>query len=209
MLFRSVSFVREATSEEAKIFSDKKEAWFYTFGLTSGQQFVGAIFDHKDPRVNFRPVPEHNLLPNLKEILWGYDAQIYFGPGPDERRIIKVLVTSGTPEEEQGFYETCPGAKGPEPLFNYNGGPDFGVHRTSDGGRRFFKSHPLRDTALELKKCLIQQREALKAISVAEKTLIYNKDKLSVAQKELSQILTPKKENHLIQQKLNERRQNG
>ena len=209
ILSAPISFVREATPKETRIFRDKKGAWFYTFGLASGQQFVGAIFDHKDPRVNFRPIPEHNLLPEVQEILWGYDDQIYFGPGPKERCIIKVLVAEGISEDDREFYEEYLGAEKAKNLFNWPGNRE-GVNRvTEDGGRRILKSHLLRDTALEIKKCLIRQREAQKAISVAEKTLIYNKNKLSVVQKELSQILTPKKENHLIQQKLKERRQNG
>ena len=215
ILSAPISFVREATTKEAKVFADKKNAWFYTFGLTSGQQFVGAIFNHKDPCVNFRPVPEHNLLPHLKEILWGYDAQIYFGggSGPRERRLMKVFVTEGVPEAEREFYEECLGAKGRQKLMRYTDKgiePYVGIVRSqSNDSRLFLKSHTLRDTALELKKHLIRKREAEKAIFVAEKILKNNEAKLAEADKKLGQILVPENKNQLIQQTLKERRQNG
>ena len=214
ILSAPISFVRESTQKESEIFRDKKNAWFYTFGLASGQEFVGALFDIKEPHVNFRPVPEHNLLPNLREILWGYDRQIYFGgSGPSDRRLMKVLVVKGVSDSEREFYEECLGAKGRERLIKYTdkGIESYiGIARNQfDESRFLLKSHSLRDIALELKENLIRQAEASKAISVAEKTLAYHKDKLATAQENLRQILTSKKEGKLIQQKLKERRQNG
>ena len=158
ILSAPISFVRESSPEERKIFPDKKNAWFYTFGLTSGQQFVGAIFDIKEPHVDFRPVPEHNLLPDLEEILWGYDARIYFGgPGPSDKRLMKVLVAKGVSSAEREFYEECLGAKGREKLMRYTSEGIkhyIGIARNQfDESRSLLKSHPLRDTALELKKC--------------------------------------------------------
>jgi len=114
---------------------------------------------------------------------------------------------------EREFYEECLGAKGRERLIKYTdkGIESYiGIARNQfDESRSLLKSHSLRDTALELKKNLIRQAEASKAISVAEKTLAYHKDKLATAQEKLRQILTSKKEGKLIQQKLKERRQNG
>ena len=122
ILSARVSFVRESTPAEKQIFADKKMSWIYTFGLASGQQFVCYLSKDREPYMDFRAVPEHNLLPEIKEIQWGYDHSVYFGPGlsEDERRIMRVLRSENVPQEHIDFYEECLGAQGPESFYDYS-----------------------------------------------------------------------------------------
>lgn len=151
VLSSPVKIIRNATAEERQIFADKENAWQYIFELECGQQFVVCLFKEENDFVNFRPLPKHNLLPNLKEISWGYDDNTYFGPGPDERRLVKIRLSDTSTNEEQKYYEKCLGAKIESVARRYCSFP-MGEHAFE---KRIKFSHQLRDTALELKKYLM------------------------------------------------------
>ncbi len=205
ILSAPVSFIRPSNEKERVLFPDEKEGWFYTFGLASGQQFVGFIPDDINPRFHFRPVPEHNFLPELREIQYDYNAKIYYGPGPIERKNVRCLVSEGVSLQDKEFYDKCSGAKESQDPAGY-------IPVSDEQKKQFFApfhSHQLYEKAVAVKDCLVDQREAQHAISVAEKTMNYNKNKLMCAQTELNKILTHQETNQQIQQKLNERRQNG
>lgn len=196
ILSAPVSFVRESTPAEKQIFADKKMSWIYTFGLASGQQFVCYLSKDREPYMDFRAVPEHNLLPEIKEIQWGYDNSVYFGPGlsEDERRIMRVLRSENVPQEHIDFYEECLGATPPESLYDYKTQKNYiGVYRMGDGSRRLAFSHPLREKALELKKYLTEKENAIGALKRYALETKKAEEHLQNAQQNLKQILTPQK----------------
>lgn len=198
VLSSPISFVREASGEERQIFSDKKSPWLYVFGLESEQQFIGCIFNGEEELINFRPIPKHNLLPELKEILWGYDNETYFGPGPSERRLIKVIVTENTSLETQKVYEECLGANAKDTVLRY-------------GGYTISFLHPLREKALELKKYLRGQENSLSKIEKLKQEIKKSQEELQWARKGLREILTSKKDNEfsrILRKKWEERQQN-
>ena len=213
ILMSPISCVRQPEEQEKEIFADKGNAELYCFELLSGQHFIGAILNcnkkEEYPDVNFRPLPGHDLLPGLKEIQYKYNSTVYYGPGPEERRLIRCLADEGVSLEEKMFYEECLGAKKPSEQENKY----LSTVYTEEQRRTFFQPlssfHPLWETSRKIRNFLKEQREAECALKVAEKTAKNAKEKLAEAEKGLEEILLPSKTNQLIQQKLKERRQNG
>ncbi|MBO7484322.1 MAG: hypothetical protein J6T55_04320 [Alphaproteobacteria bacterium] len=213
ILMSPISRICRPEAVDRKVFSDEKNVELYLFELLSGQQFVGAILNcyqnQKYPELKFRPLPEHNLLPGLKEIQYKYDATVYYGKGPEERRLVRCLVNDTVSLEEKIFYEECLGAKKASEQENKY----LSTVYTEEQRRTFFQPlgsfHPLWETSRKIRSFLKEQREAEYALMVAEKAAQNAKEKLAGAEKGLKEILMPQKTNQLIQQKLKERRQNG
>jgi len=67
ILSAPICFLLRSTDEERNVFADKKDGYFYTFKLASGQRFVGYVPEEEEV-YTFRPL--NNLVPNLKELQW-------------------------------------------------------------------------------------------------------------------------------------------
>ena len=67
VLTSPISRLCPANEDEKGVFADKKEGWFYSLGLASGQSFIVHLDKQKD---NFTLRPVHNLLPHLTQIEW-------------------------------------------------------------------------------------------------------------------------------------------
>jgi len=87
ILWAPVSFVHQATNKQKRIFSlypntdvpprTDKNGCFYTIGLESGQDFIAHVPFEPYHESVFTVRPLNHLLPDLKEIQWGY--QVVFG----------------------------------------------------------------------------------------------------------------------------------
>ena len=154
---------------------------------------MGCLPKKTEPYLDFRPVPEHNLLPEIKEIQWGHDNAIYFGPGlsEDERLIMRVLKSGKVPQENIDFYEECLGAKGPESFYDYSTQQHIVAPKRvcGDGSRRLAFSHPLREKALELKKYLTEKENAIGALKRYALETKKAEERLKIAQQELDALV--------------------
>ena len=168
-----------STEEEKKVFADKKEGYFYTFELASGQRLIGHLFSQnssengsKSKKVfSFRPL--NRMLPDLEEFCWIKEDLHFIAHGVK----VRVLLNDSGADKKELIYDSV---LRPKPL--YQG--------------MLFEHHPLYNKALNLYQALTKCEEAQKNLIEAQEKL---KQILS-PQKE-SQLIQ--------QKKLNERRQNG
>ena len=104
ILWSHLSYVQQATQKEKALFPDKKDGWFYTFGLESGQEFIAhfslpkKLNDEKERKVvgeiTFRPT--NNVLPDLREIQ-------FLTPTRLEHKTILKLTSNVDPQEKRKY----------------------------------------------------------------------------------------------------------
>ena len=166
---------------------DKEKGWFLTFGLESGQNFVGYI-----PKSGYHYYRFHTLnrmVPHLREIVWDYVVRDY-----DMSDYVTRLHFMGkAPEDEalKAYSFLIP----PYRMF-----PDLEPQKDLSGRIR-------KDPSL---------MEMAKKVQKAYREVVAAKENLISAQQKLNDYLIPSgekkissKTNKQIQQKLKERRQNG
>ncbi len=155
--------VLPATEQEKKeIFPDKRNGWFYTFGLASGQEFVGHI-PEKDRIFSFRPTK--NLIPDLMEIEWEKKPQI------DDLGYNTICYTAkGTLEEDKKLFEKV---LSPVP-------EDSSLHPVTKLAFKYYKYHPMLERAFHLQwakwSCQRAKEELLQAQQHLDKLLIQSQD---------------------------------
>lgn len=70
ILTAPIVLLRPSTEEERGLFHNKKNGWFYTFGLKSGQSFVARFSKGNDEQNIFLFRPLKNLVPQLAQFQW-------------------------------------------------------------------------------------------------------------------------------------------
>ncbi len=162
-------FVQPTSEQKQKeLFPDKNDGWFYSFGLASGQEFVGHL-PEKDRVFTFRPAK--NLIPDLMEIEWikkseiddlGYNTICYTAEGPSE--------------DDKKLYEKV---LSPVP-------EDSSLHPITKIAFKYYKYHPMLERSFHLQwahwGCRKAKEELLKAHQNLDKLLIRPQN-VSVIQK--------------------------
>lgn len=167
ILSAPITLCRPSTEQERKIFGDKKDGYFYTVGLASGQKFAAHIGEDEDkigPTEVFTLRPLENLLPNLREIQWVVSCA-FGGHGVDTKCCLMPPVSK---EEEQNYQtelspkERWVTLKG---LYKYN-------------PQRVYDSHPMLDRLGQIlvarreceehKQALLDAQNKLKSLEVLE-----------------------------------------
>lgn len=166
---------------------DKEKGWFLTFGLESGQNFVGYI--PKSGYSYYRFHVLNQMVPHLREIVWEYEVRDY--EMSDYVTRLHFLGKSPTDEALKAYSFLKP----PYRMF-----PDLEPQKDYNGKIR-------KDPSL---------MEMAKRIQKSYRGVVSAKETLISAQRKLNAYLIPSEEkkiisktNKQIQQKLKERRQNG
>ena len=110
ILLAPLTLVRPSDDAERGLFADKKEGWFYTIGLGSGQSFVVRIEKQKDC---FTLRPKDNLLPHLTQLEWrersavedlGFDTFCEVTPDASKEEALRYEeILSPVPEDESKY----------------------------------------------------------------------------------------------------------
>ena len=160
VLSAPITLCRRSTDAEKKVLADKKDGYFYTIGLASGQKFVAHMGENKDAgeiEEVFTLRPVKNLLPSLREIQWVV-SRVFGEHGVSTNCHLSVPVSK---EEEQEYQQTL------EPhsrMLQLNGVYKYNPQRVWD-------DHPILDR-------LTQVLEARKACEEASQSLLSAQKKL-------------------------------
>ena len=179
ILSAPISLLRHSSEKEKELFSDKTGGYFFTFGLASGQRFVGYIPEMQESYL-FRPLK--NLLPNLQEIQWERETITDIS---DLGYVTTCRTLSGTSDEEKQAYMDVLVPKPEDPSH-------FPFTRIAF---KYYSYHPMLGRARDLQMAELEHEKAKQA--------------LIKSQKRIDSLLISGKSKNLIQQKFNKRRQNG
>ena len=110
ILLSPLKLVRLSNEEERGLFADKRDGYFYTIGLSSGQSFVAHLNRQEDV---FTLRPKDNLLPHLTQVEWrkrssvedlGFDTFCLVTPDASKDEALHYEeILSPVPEDETKY----------------------------------------------------------------------------------------------------------